>query len=102
MVLVDEIRAKLTLTTSRYFRSLNHAYYHEHSARICLQTTESGARKRQLEEEEQQTRKRLKKADNEQCWDLKDLCRARGMNEQEINLLLAQRANNSNVYTNTE
>ena len=64
-----------------------------------MQTSESDARKRQREEEEQRTRKRLKKADTDQCWALKDVCRARGLDEEEIELLLAQRANAGNVYT---
>ena len=72
---------------------IEHAFYKEHNARTCLQAEESNARKRTYEAEEQATIKRLKKTDEKITWDLKDLCRSRGMDEEEIELLLAQRPN---------
>ena len=41
--------------------------------------------------------KRLKKTDDKVTWALKDLCKARGMDDDEIELLLAQRPNRGSL-----
>jgi hypothetical protein len=41
--------------------------------------------------------KRLKKTDQKITWELKDLCKSRGMGKEEIELLLAQRPNRGSL-----
>jgi hypothetical protein len=90
-VVTTYLKAKLTPQSRHLMTGVQHAYYKEHSARVCLQTEESNARKRTREVEEQATMKRLKQADDKTTWNLKMLCKARGMDDDEIELLLAQR-----------
>ena len=96
------MEAKLSPNTSRLFRSLNHAYYKEQSARLYLQTDKSAARRAQREEEEVLSMKRLKKTDKDQSWDLRAVCEARGMDKDDIDVFLAHKAGTLGTFESTD
>jgi hypothetical protein len=61
-----------------------YAYFHESSARKLLSFEVSKARKRTLEDEVQETTKRLRKQDDKRTWDTIEIFRARGYTAEEI------------------
>jgi hypothetical protein len=60
----ETLNAKLTRSARRLQKQLSHAYFRESSARKLLSFEVSKARKRTLEDEVQETTKRLRKQDD--------------------------------------
>jgi hypothetical protein len=58
-------------------------YFRESSARKLLSFEISKARKRTLEDEVQETTKRLRKQDDKRTWDTTEIFRARGYTAEE-------------------
>ena len=79
----EALSAKLTRSGRRLQKQLSHAYFRESSARKLLSFEVSKARKRTLEDEAQETAKRLKKQDDKRTWDTTEIFKARGYTEAE-------------------
>jgi hypothetical protein len=79
----ETLNAKLTRSGRRLQKQLSHAYFRESSARKLLSFEVSKARKRTLEDEVQETTKRLRKQDDKRTWDTTEVFKARGYTEEE-------------------
>ena len=79
----EALNAKLTRSGRKLQKQLSHAYFRESSARRLLSFEVSTARKRTLEEEVQETTKRLKKQDEKRTWDTAEIFKARGYTTAE-------------------
>jgi hypothetical protein len=77
------LNTKLTRSGRQLQKQLSHAYFRESSARRLLSFEVSTARKRTLEEEVQETTKRLKKQDEKRTWDTTEIFKARGYTTAE-------------------
>jgi hypothetical protein len=78
----ETLSSKLT-RSGRLQKQLSHAYSRESSARKLLSFEVSKARKRTLEDEVQETTKRLKKQDDKRTWDTTEIFKARGYTAEE-------------------
>ena len=65
----EALSAKFSRFGRRLQKQLSHAYFRESSARKLLSFEVSKARKRTLEDEVQETTKRLRKQDDNRTWD---------------------------------
>jgi hypothetical protein len=79
----ETLSAKLTRSGRRLQKQLSHAYSRESSARKLLSFEVSKARKRTLEDEVQETTKRLSKQDDKRTWDTTEIFKARGYTAEE-------------------
>jgi hypothetical protein len=79
----EALSAKLTRSGRRLQKQLSHAYFRESSARKLLSFEVSKARKRTLEDEVQETTKRLRKQDDKRTWDTTEIFIARGYTAEE-------------------
>ena len=79
----ETLSSKLTRSGRRLQKQLSHAYFRESSARKLLSFEVSKARKRTLEDEVQETTKRLKKQDDKRTWDTTEVFKARGYTAEE-------------------
>jgi DDE superfamily endonuclease/Tc5 transposase DNA-binding domain len=98
----NSMKQQMTPQSRRKMTGIQHAFYKQWNARVVLQSEETNARKRTREVEEVKSRKLLKKVDQTETWNLRKLCRARGWEEDAIDLLLAQRANRSSFLLGTD
>jgi hypothetical protein len=74
---------RLTRSGRRLQKQLSHTYFRESSARMLLSFEVSKTRKRTLEDEGQETAKRLRKRDDKRTWDTTEIIRARGYTAEE-------------------
>ena len=79
----EALNAKLTRSGRRLQKQLSHAYFRESSARKLLSFEVTKARKRTLDDEVQETTKRLKKQDDKRTWDTTEIFKARGYTEEK-------------------
>jgi DDE superfamily endonuclease/Tc5 transposase DNA-binding domain len=79
----ETLNSKLTRSGRRLQKQLSHAYFRESSARKLLSFEVSKARKRTLEDEVQETTKRLRKQDDKRTWDTTEIFKARGYTAEE-------------------
>ena len=79
----EALNAKLTRSGRQLQKQLSHAYFRESSARKLLSFEVSKARKRTLEDEVQETTKRLRKQDDKRTWDTTEIFKARGYTAEE-------------------
>ena len=77
---------------------LRHAYERESSACKLLSFDISTARKRTLDEEESTSLKRLKKQDEKVTWNTREVFRAKGYTDEEIEVYMSALPNRDPLY----
>jgi hypothetical protein len=94
----EALSEKLTRSGRRLQKQLSHAYFRESSARKLLSFEVSTARKRTLEDEVEETTKRLRKQDDKRTWDTREIFIARGYTAEETEGYIDVLPNRALIY----
>ena len=88
----------MTRSRRRKLTALRYAFERESSARRLLSFDISTARKRTLDDEESNSHKRLKKQDDKVTWNAREVFKAKGYTDDEIETYMTALPNRDPIY----